>query len=82
MPRIGIKSETSMTTRNKITHVNVEVELRVDGRELPNAEVLGKALEAATELIQTTITESYTVVPARDGATTMADPFSRNIPAA
>jgi hypothetical protein len=59
-----------METRSKYTKVSCEVGLSVDGRELPSMEVLGKALEEATELIQQRVTESYQVVPARVPDTT------------
>jgi hypothetical protein len=42
--------------------------MSVDGKELPNMAVLGKALEEAIELIQNRVTESYKVVPERVGA--------------
>jgi len=54
-----------METRNKYSKVDCEMGLTVEGRELPNASVLGKAMEEAVELIQQRVKESYEVVPPR-----------------
>lgn len=65
MAKTGLRSQFELETRSKHTKVNCEVVLSVDGRELPNMAVLGGALEAAIELIQDKVTESYKEVPAR-----------------
>jgi hypothetical protein len=44
----------------------MELGLVLDGREIPNAAVLGSALEEAVKLVQDRITESYQVVPVRN----------------
>jgi septal ring-binding cell division protein DamX len=65
MARIGLKHTNEVPTRDKYTKVNMELGLVIDGREIPNAAVLGSALEDAVKLIQERIAESYRVVPAR-----------------
>jgi hypothetical protein len=65
MPKTGIRQSFELTTRDRYTKVDCEIGLTVNGRELPNMEVLGKALDAAAELVQQKITESYKVVPER-----------------
>jgi hypothetical protein len=74
MPDMGLRESFDLETRNKYTKVDCEVGLKVSGRELPNMAVLGEALEAAIELIQSKVSESYKEVPVRDGATPMAEP--------
>lgn len=66
MARLGFKHTSEVTTRDKYTKVNFELGMTVDGREIPNAAVLGSALEEAVKLIQDRITESYQVVPVRN----------------
>lgn len=68
MPKTGIRQTFDLTTRNAYTKCECEVGMSVDGKELPNMAVLGKALEEAIELIQNRVTESYKVVPERVGA--------------
>lgn len=65
MPKIGIRNEFDLKTRNEYTKVNCEIGMTVDGRELPTMAILGDALEKAIESIQQRITESYKVVPER-----------------
>ena len=65
MPKTGIRQNFELTTRDRFTKVECEIGLTVNGRELPNMEVLGKALEAGIQLIQDSITESYLKVPER-----------------
>jgi hypothetical protein len=65
MPKTGIRQTFELTTRDRFTKVECEIGLTVNGRELPNMEVLGKALEAGIQLIQDSITESYLKVPER-----------------
>ena len=65
MPKSTLKQEFPMHTRNDFTNVDCEISISIDGRELPSLSVLGDALEAARELIQAKVTESYKVVPAR-----------------
>ena len=73
MPDMGLRESFDLETRNKYTKVECEVGLKVSGRELPNMAVLGEALEAAIELIQAKVADSYKEVPVRDGATPMAE---------
>ena len=68
MARLGLKHTSEVTTRDKYTKVNLELGLVLDGKEIPNAAVLGSALEDAVKLVQDRITESYQVVPARQDA--------------
>jgi hypothetical protein len=65
MPKSALTQEFRLTTRNDMTHVECVITVAIDGRELPNLEVMGKALEAATEQIKTTVKESYVKVPER-----------------
>jgi len=74
MPVTGLRHEFDLTTRSQFTKVKAEIGIKVDGKELPNMGVLGEALEAATELLQQKITESYKVVPARTD-TKIAEPY-------
>jgi hypothetical protein len=68
MPKTGIRLVFEMETRNKYSKVECELGMTVDGRELPNASVLGSAMEEAVELIQNRVKESYEVVPPRPAA--------------
>lgn len=65
MPKSALKQEFTLRTRNDYTNVECEFSISVDGKELPSLEVLGSALEAARELIQTKVTESYKAIPVR-----------------
>lgn len=65
MPKSHVTRELEMTTRNAYDKINAVVSITVDGRELPNLEVLGGSLDKAIEMIQNTITESYKIVPPR-----------------
>jgi len=65
MAKLGFKHTSEVQTRDKYTKCNFELGMTLDGRELPNAAVLGAALEDAVKLIQERITESYQVVPPR-----------------
>ena len=66
MPKMGLRESFEMETRNKYTKINCEVNLSVDGRELPSMAVLGDALELAIKLIEDRVAESYKVVPPRE----------------
>ena len=59
------------------------LDLFLDGREIPNAAVLGSALEEAVKLVQDRITESYQVVPVRNeppaNATVTQIPVAENL---
>lgn len=68
MPKTGMRQTFELMTRNAYTKVDCELGMSVEGKELPNMAVLGKALEECIELLQTRVTESYTVVPERVGA--------------
>ena len=65
MAKLGLKHTSDIATRDKYTKVAFELGMVIDGREIPNASVLGAALEEAVKLIQDRITESYQVVPPR-----------------
>jgi hypothetical protein len=65
MPKTGIRQNFDLQTRDRYTKVECEIGLSVNGRELPNMEVLGKALEAGIAVIQESIANSYKVVPER-----------------
>ena len=80
MPKTGIRQTFELTTRDRFTKVECEVGLTVNGRELPNMEVLGKALEAGIQLIQDSITESYLKVPERIDGAAMAAQAAAAIP--
>jgi hypothetical protein len=80
MPSTGLRQQFRMNTRNQFTHVDAEVGLKVEGKELPNMAVLGDALEKAIELIQKAVTDSYKVVPPRVD-TPMAEPYASRPPA-
>lgn len=64
MPKNALKVSWELKTRNEFTHVDAEIGMTVDGKELPNMSILGSALEEAIALIQTRITDSYKI-PAR-----------------
>lgn len=74
MPQIGLRNKFQLTTRSSFTKVNCEVGISVEGNELPNTAVLGDALDAAIELFQQKITESYKVVPERPSDTPQVAP--------
>jgi hypothetical protein len=63
--KTGIRQEFELFTRDRYTKVKCEMHVMVDGRELPNMDVIGGALEAARELFQQKVTESYQRVPER-----------------
>jgi len=65
MAKTGIRLVFQLETRDKYKHVDCELGMTVEGRELPNASVLGSAMEQAVELIQARVKESYEVVPPR-----------------
>lgn len=65
MPKLSIAENFEMTTRDRFTKVECEVTIKVDGRELPSAEVVGGALEKSITLITQHVQESYTKVPER-----------------
>jgi hypothetical protein len=65
MPKTTVTLETQLGTRNEFTKIDSVITIQVDGRELPTAATLGSALEAAKELIQKVITESYVKIPER-----------------
>jgi hypothetical protein len=68
MAKLGLRHTSEVQTRDKYTKVNMELGMTIDGKEIPNAAILGSALEDAVKLIQERITESYQVVPARQDA--------------
>lgn len=63
----GLRQEFDLQTRSAYTTVKCEIGLKVDGRELPNMEVLGGALEEAIAVIREKVQESYKRVPERTG---------------
>lgn len=65
MPKSALKQEFPMHTRNDYTNVDCELAISIEGKELPSLSVLGEALEAARELIQKRVTESYKAIPVR-----------------
>lgn len=65
MAKLGLRHTSEMETRDRFTKVNFELGMTIEGKELPNASVLGDALEAAVKLINERIVESYKVVPPR-----------------
>ena len=74
MPTTGLTQEFELSTRNEYTKVKAELGFKVEGRELPNMEVLGAALEDAIELIKLRVKESYKVPPRV--ATPIAEPYA------
>jgi hypothetical protein len=64
MPKIGLTHSGQLETRNAYTKVECEINVKVDGRELPSMEVIGAALEEANTVFQQHIKDSYKV-PAR-----------------
>jgi len=70
MPKNALNQSFDLTTRNAFTKVECEVNMTINGRELPSMEVLGKAFEAAILTLQEKVTEAYKVVPERvEGST-------------
>lgn len=65
MPKLDISEEFELQTRDRFTKVDCKLSIALDGRELPNMAIVGKALENALTTIQTSITESYQLVPER-----------------
>jgi len=65
MPKMNLREEFEMETRNKYTKVNCALSISLDGRELPNMSVVGEALEKAGEMIEAAVKQSYEVVPPR-----------------
>jgi hypothetical protein len=75
MPKTGLTYDAQVETRNSFTKVDTKFQMIVDGKELPSMAVLAEALEAAIELFQTKIKDSYKVVPARV-ETPIAEPYA------
>lgn len=65
MPKLGISEEFKMQTRDRFTSVDCVVKIEIDGKELPNAEVVGGALEKMIAIASAHVQESYQVVPER-----------------
>jgi hypothetical protein len=63
MPKTRITQEFELKTRNE--KVEAEIQLMVNGRELPTAATLGSALEKGLAVIQEEISNAYKLVPAR-----------------
>jgi hypothetical protein len=76
MPRTAVTQELKVQTRNAMTKVDTVLTLKVEGMELPSAEVLGRAIEKGMDAIRDTILESYKVVPPRTD-TPVAQPYAR-----
>lgn len=65
MPKLKIGEEFKLQTRDRFTTVDCELNIMVDGKELPNMGVVGEALEKAITVIQESIAQSYVKVPER-----------------
>lgn len=65
MPKIVLRQEFDMQTRNQYTKCKAEISISLDGTELPTMAITGKLLEQAITAIQNGVTESYQTVPAR-----------------
>lgn len=65
MPKLKIAEEFKLVTRDRFTSVDCELSISIDGKELPNADVVGGALEKALTIISEHIQESYQKVPER-----------------
>lgn len=74
MPKIGMTEQFDLTTRSAFSKVDCEISIRIDGKELPSNEVVGKALDKAIETVQAAITESYQKVPERTPLPTVVPP--------
>jgi hypothetical protein len=80
MPRSSLTSEFDFQPRNEFrSKVDVKFNMSVDGRELPNLQVLGNAFEKAVELFQAEVKKAFEVVPPRDN-TPMSDTLQRPAP--
>jgi hypothetical protein len=65
MPTMGIRQEFELQTRDRYTKVTCEVGIKINGRELPNAEAVGGGLEKMIVMLQEHVTQYYTKVPER-----------------
>lgn len=65
MPKLAISETLDLQTRDRVTKVECEVSVKLDGRELPNADVVGAALELMVKQLQEHVTQSYQLVPER-----------------
>ena len=72
MPKMGSTIEFELQFKDGFTKVEAELQLVVDGRELPNAAIVGEAMEKALVAIQQAVKEGYENVAIRDGATPVA----------
>lgn len=61
MPKIALKQAFPLTTRNDYTSVQCEIGVTIEGKELPNLEVAGRALELALTQFKSAIKDSYKV---------------------
>lgn len=68
MAKLGLRHTGEIQTRDRYTKVQFELGMTMEGRELPNAAVLGSALEEAVKLVEERVTQSYVVVPPRPDA--------------
>lgn len=76
MPKSSVRESFDLETRNKYTKVEAEVIILVEGKELPNAAVLGEALDKCLTLVREHVAESYKVVPPRVD-TPVAEPYAQ-----
>lgn len=67
MPKMAVKEEFKLQTRDRFTTVDCELSMTIDGRELPSMAIIGEAIEKAMNEIQVSVTNSYTKVPERVG---------------
>lgn len=65
MAKIALRHTADIETKDRYTKVEFELGMTMEGRELPNAAVLGTAMEDAVKLIQERVKQSYEVVPPR-----------------
>ena len=75
MPKLTMTNDKQIETRNSYTKIDGKIMVSVEGKELPSLAVLGEALEAATELFEQKIKDSYKVVPPRV-ETPVAQPYA------
>jgi hypothetical protein len=75
LPATSVWQEFEVEGKDRYRKCQAEITLKVDGRELPNLEVLGRVLEECIERVILRVKESHMEVPPRTD-TPIAEPYS------
>ena len=65
MPKLNMAQTFELELRDRYSKVECKIGIDCDGRELPNAEIIGSALERFITELQEHVKESFNKVPER-----------------